>query len=67
MNKCPYCGKEIDYSILFGFFSFDFEEFFKMECPHCGKVVQVEAVPVPEFELSKLPSATISDLSRVMM
>jgi hypothetical protein len=46
---CPYCdaGVEIDHS------SFDYSEYFDMECPHCHKEFEVEVEAIPNYIVSR--------------
>lgn len=49
---CPHCEQKIKtlYEIFAGK---DYGTSFDIECPHCGKPIEVYVHPVPEFELVK--------------
>ena len=49
---CPHCEEKI-HSEIYEEFAGDYANEFEMDCPKCGKRVNVLVHPVPEFELSK--------------
>lgn len=54
VDACPNCGKGI-YKDLDRYFrdSADYSTEFDMECPHCGETMQVDVIPIPEFQTCK--------------
>lgn len=54
METCPYCKKEIRKELIKDVFERLKGHFFEHECSFCGALLEVEAVPVPEFEIKLL-------------
>jgi len=50
---CPHCEKKIDDLYNRWANSGEYPTEMKLNCPHCGKVVDVWVIKVPEFALSK--------------
>jgi endogenous inhibitor of DNA gyrase (YacG/DUF329 family) len=51
-ERCPHCEQKIHIAEMWqrhGDYSTDWQ----VDCPKCGKVIQVDVHSVPEFELSK--------------
>ena len=57
---CPHCQTEIDYNHLnLQFFEVqDCAACFDIACPECEKIISVDVIPIPEFELSKAQQVT---------
>jgi len=57
INLCPYCQKDIDENLCeayhYGAPRRNYQEKFDMACPYCGGEVEVEVIPVPEFDVRR--------------
>ena len=52
MDKCPHCQKDIRKELIHEVFGRLKGHNFEHECSFCGALLEVEVVPVPEFEMS---------------
>lgn len=52
MDKCPHCQKDIRKELIHEVFGKLKGHDFEHECSFCGALLEVEVVPVPEFEMS---------------
>lgn len=50
--SCGSCAKHFDYARLYARLTYTTESVFEIECD-CGWILEIEAVPVPEFKLIK--------------
>lgn len=55
--KCCYCDADIDDKVHRYFWEqlpkLEGGTYFEWECPECGKGIEVEVIPCPEFKIHK--------------